>query len=187
LSLAPTPSQTVGPFFALGLPWERGPFAVSEHVPGALRIEGTVYDGAGVPVPDSLIETWQADAEGRFADLRGHGGPSALSGFRGFARCPGEAGDGSYAIRTVKPGPVPGPGGATQAPHIDVSVFARGMLQRCVTRLYFADEPEANEADPVLMSVPAGRRETLLAEPIDGGYRFDIHLQGPNETVFFAI
>jgi protocatechuate 3,4-dioxygenase, alpha subunit len=187
LSLAPTPSQTVGPFFAIGLPWERGPLAVAEDVPGALRIEGTVYDGAGVPVPDSLIETWQADAEGCFADLRGHGGPSALAGFRGFARCASEAGDGSYAIRTVKPGPLPGPGGATQAPHIDVSVFARGMLQRCVTRLYFADEPAANAVDPVLMSVPAGRRETLLAAPTDGGYRFDIHLQGPNETVFFAI
>jgi protocatechuate 3,4-dioxygenase, alpha subunit len=187
LSLAPTPSQTVGPFFAIGLPWTRGPFAVSEDVPGALRIEGTVYDGAGVPVPDSLIETWQADAEGRFADLRGRGEPSAPAGFRGFARCPGDEGDGSYAIRTVKPGPVPGPGGATQAPHIDISVFARGMLQRCVTRLYFADEPEANETDPVLMSVPADRRDTLLAEPKDGGYRFDIRLQGPNETVFFAI
>jgi protocatechuate 3,4-dioxygenase alpha subunit len=177
----------VGPFFAISLPWERGPLAVCEDAPGALGIEGTVYDGAGAPVPDSLIETWQADPEGRFADLRGHCGPTALAGFRGFARCSAEAGGGSYVIRTLKPGPLPGPGGATQAPHIDVSVFARGMLQRCVTRLYFADEPAANAVDPVLMSVPAGRRETLLAAPIDGGYRFDIHLQGPNETVFFAI
>jgi protocatechuate 3,4-dioxygenase alpha subunit len=187
LSLAPTPSQTVGPFFAIGLPFERGPLAVADGVPEAVRIEGTIYDGAGAPVPDSLIETWQADPEGRFADLRDHGGPSSLAGFRGFARCSSEAGDGSYVIRTVKPGPLPGPGGAIQAPHIDVSVFARGMLKRCVTRLYFADEPAANAADPVLISAPAARRDTLLAAAVGGGYRFDIHLQGPNETVFFAI
>jgi protocatechuate 3,4-dioxygenase, alpha subunit len=182
-----TPSQTVGPYFAIGMPWDAGPLAVPEDTPGAIRITGTVYDGAGTPVPDSLIETWQADPEGCFADLHGYGGPSQLPGFRGFARYGDEDGDGSFEIVTVKPGPVPGPGARTQAPHIDVSVFGRGMLNRCVTRIYFADEPEANAADPVLASVPAQRRDTLLAQPVDGGYRFDIHLQGPGETVFFAL
>lgn len=182
-----TPSQTVGPYFAIGLPWHEGPLAVPEDTPGAIRIHGTVYDGAGTPVPDALIEIWQADPEGRFADLHGYGGPSQLEGFRGFARCGQEDGDGSFEIVTVKPGAVPGPDAATQAPHIDVSVFARGMLQRCVTRIYFADEEQANAADPVLVTVPEERRATLLAEPDDGGYRFDIRLQGQGETVFFAV
>jgi protocatechuate 3,4-dioxygenase alpha subunit len=193
-----TPSQTVGPYFAIGLPWELGPHAVPAGTPGAIRIAGVIYDGAGNPVPDHLIETWQADPEGRFADLWGHGGPSQLAGFRGFARCGHEDGDGSYEIHTVKPGPTPSPptvGGDSvpvQAPHIDVSLMARGMLHRVVTRIYFADEAEANAADPVLRSVPADRRDTLLAQPTDDGYRFDIRIQGPPtqprlETVFFAV
>ena len=183
-----TPSQTVGPFFAIGLPWDHGPLAVPQDTPGAIRITGSVCDGAGTPVPDSLIETWQADPDGRFADLHDYGDPSEIRGFRGFARFGVEDGDGRYEIVTVKPGPVPGPGGAMQAPHIDVSVFARGMLHRCVTRMYFADEPEANEHDPVLARVPEERRQTLLAQPApSGGYTFDIHLQGPEETVFFAL
>jgi protocatechuate 3,4-dioxygenase, alpha subunit len=184
---ATTPSQTVGPYFAIGLPWPDGPLAVPEGTPGAIRIGGFVYDGAGVPVPDNLIETWQADADGRFADLHGYGRRSDLDGFRGFARCGREDGDGSYEIVTVKPGPVPTPGGSMQAPHIDVSVFARGMLNRCVTRIYFADEARANDADPILARVPADRRETLIAQPTADGYRFDIRLQGPGETVFFAV
>jgi protocatechuate 3,4-dioxygenase alpha subunit len=184
---ATTPSQTVGPFFAIGLPWAGGPYAVAEGTLGAIRIAGTVYDGAGEPVPDHLIETWQADPEGRFADLHGHGEPSELEGFRGFARSAAEDGAGSFQIITVKPGPVVGPDGATQAPHIDVSVFARGLLRRCVTRIYFADEPAANDADLVLSRVPADRVQTLLAQPTGDGYRFDIRLQGPGETVFFDI
>jgi protocatechuate 3,4-dioxygenase, alpha subunit len=182
-----TPSQTVGPYAAIGLPWAEGPQAVPEGTPGAIRVSGTVYDGAGKPVPDHLIETWQADPEARFADLYGHGGPSALAGFRGFARCGHEDGDGSFEILTVKPGPVPGPGESMQAPHIDVSVFARGLLARCVTRIYFGDEPEANAADPVLSRVPAQRRKTLVAARAGNGYRFDIRLQGPRETVFFVV
>ena len=134
-----------------------------------------------------MIETWQADPEGCFADLHGYGGSSTRPGFRGFARCGDEDGDGSFEIVTVKPGRVPGVGGRLQAPHIDVSVFARGMLQRCVTRIYFADEPEANAEDPVLAAVAEPRRDTLLARPSDGGYRFDIRLQGPGETVFFDV
>jgi protocatechuate 3,4-dioxygenase alpha subunit len=185
-----TPSQTVGPYFAIGLPFDVGPFTVPEDTPGAFHITGTIYDGAGVPIPDFLLETWQADAEGRFADMHGHGGPSQLDGFRGFARYGLEDGDGTFDILTVKPGGVPAPptlAGQNQAPHIDVSLFARGMLHRTVTRIYFADETEANASDPVLARVPVERRATLLAEPTDGGYGFDIRFQGPDETVFFAV
>jgi protocatechuate 3,4-dioxygenase alpha subunit len=182
-----TPSQTVGPYFAIGLPWADGSRAVAKGTPGTITIAGTIYDGDGKPVPDHLIETWQADPDGRFADLHGHGGVSTLEGFRGFARCGAEDGDGTFSVVTVKPGPVPAADGTMQAPHIDVSVFARGMLNRVVTRIYFADESEANQRDPVLTRVPAERRSTLIAEPTGDGYRFDIRLQGPGETVFFAI
>jgi protocatechuate 3,4-dioxygenase, alpha subunit len=184
---ATTPSQTVGPYFAIGLPWPEGPSAVSGETPDAIAITGTVYDGDGEPVPDHLIETWQADPAGRFADLHGHGGASELAGFRGFARYGVEDGDGRYEIVTVKPGPVPASDGSLQAPHIDVSVFARGMLHRCVTRIYFADEAQANDRDPVLARVPPERRHTLIAEPTADGYSFDIRLQGSGETVFFAV
>ncbi len=182
-----TPSQTVGPYFAIGLPWPEGPYAVAPDCAGAIAITGMVYDGAGEPVPDFLLETWQADPDGRFADLHGYGGPSEVAGFRGFARYGVESGDGRYEIVTVKPGPVTGLGGQRQAPHIAVSVFARGMLHRCVTRMYFADEEVANASDPVLARVPAQRRRTLLAQPVPGGYHLDIRLQGPEETVFFAV
>ena len=187
MSFGVTPSQTVGPFFAIGLPWDGGPLVVPRDTPGAITISGTVYDGGGDPVPDSLIETWQADPDGRFADLYGIGEPPSLPGFRGFGRYGTEDGDGRFEIVTVKPGPVPWPKGGQQAPHIDVSVFARGMLHRCVTRIYFEDEPRANAADPVLKAVPAKRRATLLAAPTDAGYTFDIRLQGPGETVFFSV
>jgi protocatechuate 3,4-dioxygenase, alpha subunit len=172
VSFETTPSQTVGPFFAIGLPWDSGPHAVDPAADGAIRIGGTVYDGAGEPVADSLIETWQADPAGKFPDIYGYGGPSDHAGFRGFARCGREDGDGSYEIVTLEPG------GAT--PWINVSVFARGMLNRVVTRIYFdsADVPDA---------VPEERRDTLVAVAVDGGYRFDIHLQGPIETVFFDV
>ena len=184
-----TPSQTVGPYFAIGLPFDVGPYAVPDGTPGAIHLTGTIYDGASVPIPDFLLETWQADPEGRFADMHDHGGPSEMPGFRGFARYGVEDGDGSFDIVTVKPGQVAGLGGTMQAPHLDVSVFARGMLHRTVTRIYFADEAEANAADPALARVPVERRSTLLAQPdpAGGGYRFDIRFQGPHETVFFAI
>jgi protocatechuate 3,4-dioxygenase, alpha subunit len=187
LIFATTPSQTVGPYFAIGLPWPEGPHAIPDGTPGAITIAGTVYDGAGDPVPDHLIETWQADPDGRFADLHGHGGTSEMPGFRGFARYGVEDGDGTFSILTVKPGAVPASDGTRQAPHIDMSVFARGMLNRCVTRIYFGDEEQANAADPVLARVPEQRRQTLIAQPTADGYRFDIRLQGPGETVFFAI
>jgi protocatechuate 3,4-dioxygenase, alpha subunit len=184
-----TPSQTVGPYFAIGLPWAEGPHAVDAGTPGAVTITGTIYDGAGQPVPDHLLETWQADPDGHYADAHGYGGASEMKGFRGFARFGVEVGDGVYEIVTVKPGRVPGVGGTgrLQAPHIAVTLMARGMLNRVVTRIYFGDEEEANAEDPILALVPADRRHTLIATPEDGGYRFDIRLQGPGETVFFDI
>lgn len=179
-----TPSQTVGPFFSVGLPWEDGPFVVPEGTRGAIRIRGRVFDGAGEPVPDALVETWQADPDGRFDhpdDPRGR-----VAGFRGFARCPTGA-DGSWEIVTLKPGRVPGADGAAQAPHLAVSLFARGLLNRVVTRIYFGDEPEANAADPVLALLDPDRRATLVAAPADGGYALDFHLQGARETAFFHV
>jgi protocatechuate 3,4-dioxygenase, alpha subunit len=182
-----TPSQTVGPYFAIGLPWDVGPDAVPPETPGAIRIRGTVYDGEGTPVPDFLLETWQADPEGRFADMHEYGGRSQLEGFRGFARYGLEDGDGTFEIVTIKPGPVQGLGETVQAPHIAVSLFARGMLNRVVTRIYFADEEQANAADPVLARVPAQRRATLLAQPTPDGYAIDLRIQGEGETVFFSV
>ncbi len=174
MTLGTTPSQTVGPFFAIGLPWPDGPYVVEAGTPGAIWLRGSVLDGAGDPVPDALVETWQAGPDGRFD-----------GGFRGFGRCPTDD-EGRWQILTFKPGPVAGPDGTTQAPHIDVSVFARGLLNRVVTRIYFADEPEANAADP-LLSTLGDERATLIAQPSDDGYAHDFRLQGESETVFFAI
>jgi protocatechuate 3,4-dioxygenase, alpha subunit len=189
-----TASQTVGPFFAMRLPWPDGPFVVPDGTPGAITIVGRVYDGAGNTIPDAMIETWQADPDGRFSHPDDPRGPSArYRSFRGFGRCP-TAPDGSYRIVTLKPGPLPAPDGGTEAPHLDVSVFARGLLDRLVTRLYFPDETEANAADPVLSLIPErDRRETLIAvaEPgVDGSagvLRFDVRIQGDGETVFFDV
>ncbi|GDY31535.1 protocatechuate 3,4-dioxygenase subunit alpha [Gandjariella thermophila] len=187
--LAPTPSQTAGPFLHIGLLWDDGPDVVPEGTPGAIILTGRVFDGAGQPLADGLVETWQADPNGRFAhpdDPRGATDPP-VPGFRGFGRCATDA-EGRYTIRTVKPGPLPAPDGRTEAPHVNVSVFARGLLARVVTRLYFPDEGEANAADPVLTSIddPAVRR-TLIAGAEQGGYRFDIYLQGEKETAFFRV
>jgi protocatechuate 3,4-dioxygenase alpha subunit len=182
-----TPSQTVGPFLHIGLIWDDCIKVVAEGTPGAIWLRGRLYDGAGAVVPDAMVETWQADADGRFDhpdDPRGAvPGPS---GFRGFGRCP-TGPDGEWALRTVKPGTVPAADGQPQAPHVDVSVFARGLLDRVVTRIYFADEADANDRDPVLSSVPEHRRGTLVAERSDDGYRIDIRLQGDGETVFFDL
>jgi protocatechuate 3,4-dioxygenase alpha subunit len=183
-----TPSQTVGPFLHLGLPWPDGPYVVPQGTPGAVRIRGMVLDGAGEPVPDALVETWQADPDGRFAhpdDPRGAREPG-VEGFRGFGRCPTDA-SGWYEILTVKPGPLPTSEGGVEAPHLNVSVYSRGLLDRLVTRIYFADETGANAADPVLNAIEESRRSTLIARADDGGYRLDIRMQGENETVFFAV
>jgi protocatechuate 3,4-dioxygenase alpha subunit len=185
MSSARTPSQTVGPFFALGLAWADGSKVVPEDTNGAIWLRGAVFDGEGNPVPDSLVETWQADPDGSFD---GPGDPSgAVTGFRGFGRDCADT-DGRYGILTVKPGIVPAADGSPQAPHIDVSVFARGLLKRVITRIYFADEADANARDPVLSNVLDPRaRSTLIAQATDDGYRFDIHLQGEHETVFFEL
>jgi protocatechuate 3,4-dioxygenase alpha subunit len=164
----PTPPQTVGPFFAIGLPWDDGPEVVPRGADGAITLHGTVYDGEGAPVPDALVETWQTD-------------PAAPA--RGFGRCPTDA-DGRWEIVTRKPR---AGGAGSEAPHIAVAVFARGLLDRVLTRVYFGDEPEANAADPLLSGLEAGRRETLVAPAEAGGYRFDIHLQGDDETVFLGL
>jgi protocatechuate 3,4-dioxygenase, alpha subunit len=182
-----TPSQTVGPYFAIGLPFDGQQLIVPEGTTGAITISGSIYDGQGDVVPDHVVEFWQPDATGAFADLHSYGDQSVHPGFRGFGRWCVEDGDGVYRMVTVKPGPVPFFKGGMQAPHIDVTVLARGMLNRVVTRIYFADEVDANAADPVLQRVPEARRQTLLARPTDSGYSFDIHLQGPDETVFFDL
>ncbi|MDQ1646588.1 MAG: protocatechuate 3,4-dioxygenase, alpha subunit [Cryptosporangiaceae bacterium] len=181
MTLPLTPSQTVGPYFTLGL--SAANQLVPADQPGAIRIGGFVFDGAGEPVPDALVETWQADPDGSFGhpdDPRG-----LSSSFSGFARCPTGV-DGSWSVVTLKPGARPAPGGGTEAPHLDISVFARGLLDRVTTRIYFPAEA-ANTADPVLSALAPEAAATLVAVPVPGGLRFDIHLQGPDETVFFSV
>ena len=194
-----TPSQTIGPYFAYGLTPEAygrtgiaSEVLVSDLTQGQrIRIAGTVYDGAGGPVADALIELWQANSAGRYrhpADTRR--GIPLDDGFTGFGRAATDA-QGTFRFETVKPGRVPGRGNALQAPHAGITVFARGMLNHAFTRLYFSDEGEANAEDAVLSSIEASRRGTLIARlepPAKGGipiYRFDIRLQGMDETVFF--
>jgi protocatechuate 3,4-dioxygenase alpha subunit len=178
-----TPSQTVGPFFAVGLPYEGGEQLVPPDDPHAIRIAGTVLDGAGQPVPDGLVELWQANRAGRLCHPEDRREELPLDpDFAGFGRCPTDAG-GGFEFVTVKPGTVP-----PCAPHINVCVFARGLLRQLVTRIYFPDEPEANAADPLLSSIedPA-LRASLIARAEGGDLRFDIHLQGERETAFLDV
>ena len=181
-----TPSATVGPYWAIGLSWEDGEHAVDPATDGAVWIRGRVFDGQGAPLAVGLVETWQADPDGRFDHPDDPRGASAWPGFRGFGRS-SLVNDGEYAICTLKPGRVPDGEGGLQAPHVDVSIFSQGLLDRVVTRIYFADEAAANGEDAVLRSLPEDRRGTLLAERSADGYRFDVHLQGDRETVFFAV
>ncbi len=188
MALSPTPSQTIGPFFHFALLDEDLSQLVAPDHPSAIRIEGTVYDGAGETVPDAMLEVWQADADGRYAQsVQDQGGPTE-NGFSGFGRF-GTDDKGHFEFVTIKPGPVPGSAGRPQAPHIWVSVFARGLLKRLATRVYFPDEEEANASDPVLASIDdPGLRSTLIARAGDGGLlRFDIHLQGERQTAFFDV
>jgi protocatechuate 3,4-dioxygenase, alpha subunit len=171
-----TPSQTVGPFFAFGLPFEGGERLVED---GGFWIEGGVYDGAGEPVVDALVEIWQANRHGRYRHPEDTRSELPLeAGFIGFGRCATDA-HGEFRFYTVKPGAT-----APHAPHINVIVHARGLLHHLYTRIYFPDEEEANAADPLLSSIedPAVR-ETLIAR----GLRFDIHLQGERQTAFLDI
>jgi protocatechuate 3,4-dioxygenase alpha subunit len=184
---APTPSQTVGPFFHIGLPWERWIELVAAEDPDALRLEGVVYDGTEAPIIDAMVEIWQANRHGRYAHPEDRRVELALeSGFSGFGRCATDL-SGRYGFTTVKPGVIPGPNGTPQAPHIEVSVFARGLLKRVVTRIYFPDEREANASDPALNLVDPASRERLVARAENGLLRFDIHLQGDHETPFFGV
>ena len=200
-----TPSQTVGPFFAYGLApkgrcrWDpNGHYAWKETVGDNLitpdvtgqkiRIEGCITDGDGVVINDAMIEIWQADSQGRYAHARGNE-PRPNAKFTGFGRSATDK-SGVFSFDTVKPGAGAGPNGKPQAPHIVVCIFSRGMLRQVYTRLYFSDEA-ANGADQILNLVPADRRGTLFAhkQPGEGVplYRFDIRVQGDNETVFFDI
>lgn len=185
MSLRMTGSQTVGPFFKIGLSWlYRNEIGREARGAERVRIRGVVYDGDGAPVPDALIEIWQADTHGRYAT-----GPDgeAISDaeFMGFGRVPTDA-QGVYEFRTVKPGRVPGADGQLQAPHLSIAVFMRGLLKPVRSRLYFPDDP-SNDSDPVLASVPAARRATLIARTApENGLEWDVVMQGPQETVFFS-
>lgn len=176
-----TPSQTVGPFYGFGLPYDGGPDLVPAWHPQAISLRGTVYDGEGTPIPDALVEIWQAGPDG--APVTGAAGAlrRASGEFSGFGRCPVDPA-GRFAFSTLRPGSVDG-----AAPYIAVLVFARGLLKPVATRAYFPEEEAANGADPALSAVDADRRGTLIATPDgDRAYRFDVRLQGERETVFLA-
>ncbi|MEV0948484.1 protocatechuate 3,4-dioxygenase subunit alpha [Rhodococcus sp. NPDC049939] len=187
-----TPSQTVGPYVHIGLypAWQNGGVAAPEDAPGRIEVSFTVIDGAGEPIADAMIETWQADAAGRFdspSDPRG----AALanpSGFRSLARVFADQ-TGTSVVHTVKPGALPAENGVDEAPHINVGVFARGILERLYTRLYFPEDLEAHASDPVLAAVPKADRPKLIAEKTERGYHLTIHVQSENgrETPFFAV
>jgi protocatechuate 3,4-dioxygenase, beta subunit len=183
--LVATTSQTVGPFFSIGLDWlQRSEIAPTTAAGERVSVRGRVTDGDGQPVPDAFLELWQADAHGRYAHSEDAQTQPLDRGFRGFGRIATDA-LGRFHFSTIKPGPVPGPGAAPQAPHLAVSVFARGLMKRLVTRMYFPDEP-ANPADFVLGLVDATRRGTLLAtSQRDGSLEWNVNLLGPRETVFF--
>ncbi len=192
-----TPGQTIGPYFAYCLTPEgygrkgitsnvlAGPATKGEHI----RITGRLIAGDGSPLDDALVEVWQANAVGRYAHVADNREDVALDpAFNGFGRCQTDK-DGRFTFDTVKPGRVPGQGNRLQAPHIGVIIQSRGMLSHAFTRIYFGDETKANDEDPVLNSIEAARRPTVIArrEDTPGGavYHLDIHMQGDQETVFF--
>jgi protocatechuate 3,4-dioxygenase, alpha subunit len=189
--LQPTPSQTVGPFFAFGLTARQYGYDF-DQIAGErikregmnetpIRIVGQIFDGAGAPVSDALVEVWQADASGAYPDTSAFADPTA---FHGFGRSgTGSRKDGRFAFATIKPG-----GHDGEAPHLNVILTMRGLLLHVFTRIYFSDEEDANAADPVLALVPEQRRRTLIANRVgEGSYRFDIRMQGDEETVFFDV
>ena len=196
-----TPSQTVGPFYAYGLTpngrakwdpdgtysWKEtiGDNLITPDVVGdRIRIEGTIYDGDGKPIPDAMLEIWQADGQGRYSNDPGSRKLSNAA-FKGHGRSACDR-DGVFSFDTVKPGAVAGPDGAKQAPHVLFCIFGRGMLRQVYTRMYF-DGDAANATDPILKLVPADRRATLMAKADGNTWRFDIHMQGDKETVFFEV
>lgn len=187
MSLHTTSSQTVGPYYRIGLepmfiPVVAGPEVSGEHV----TIRGRVLDGDGNPIPDAVLETWQADAQGNYANPDDMLDPANPPAFTGFGRTPTDE-QGQFTLTTIKPGRVPGPGDSLQAPHLVVIVFMRGLLLHLVTRMYFPDET-SNADDPILGLVPAERRATLIARRMsdrDSALEWDVVMQGENETVFF--
>lgn len=175
MSLTPTPSQTAGPYVEIGTAWNADGHVVPPGTDGAITFGGTVLDGEGEPVTDAVLEFFQPDPAGSY--------PVAGGEWRGFARAL-TVESGSYSVTTLKPGPVR-VGGGIEAPHLSISILARGLLQRLVTYAYFEDEAEANAADPFFSRLDAARRERLVARAAPGGYLLDLVLQGKNETPFF--
>ncbi|KAB7769674.1 protocatechuate 3,4-dioxygenase subunit alpha [Xanthomonas maliensis] len=185
MSLCATPSQTVGPYYRLGLePLYRNTLVPATAGAAQVQVSGRILDGAGAPVTDAVLELWQADANGRYAQATDPGAAAQSAPFDGWGRVPSDA-QGEFSFSTIKPGSVPGPDGKAQAAHLVVLVFMRGLLRAAPTRMYFGDDPLL-EHDPILALVPAARRDTLLAKAQGPGrYRWDIHMQGDAETVFF--
>jgi len=190
--LSLTGSQTVGPFFSLGMLYEeakRNVLTRPETVGERIRLEGRVIDGDGLPIPDAVVEIWQANAHGRYNHPTDQSAAPLDPAFTGFGRS-GTDEQGMYWFETIKPGRVAFNDQLQQAPHICVTIFARGLLNHLVTRLYFADE-QSNAEDMTLQCVPEERRATLLARREEQGeavvYRFDIIVQGTNETAFFNL
>ncbi len=187
MSLQASSSQTVGPYFRMGLaPLYQNQIAGPEFKGEHIRLSGRVLDGDGLPVPDALVEIWQANAAGRYNHPEDVGEQPLDPTFYGFGRWPTDSG-GSFEFSTIKPGQVRGLGGKLQAPHLLVSIFMRGILKRVVSRIYFEGE-DANDQDPILQLVPAERRSTLIArKEAIGHYSWTVHMQGSHETVFFDV
>jgi protocatechuate 3,4-dioxygenase alpha subunit len=189
MSLPATAWQTVGPFFSIGFSWLcrenlAGPGVSGERV----EISGCILDGDGSPVPDGIVEIWQANAQGKYAHPDDPQEKKADEAFTGYGRVPTD-GSGRFRFTTIKPGRVPGPDGTLQAPHLEISIFTRGLLRRLITRIYFPDEP-GNAEDFALNLVEAGRLGTLIAKKMDGrpgALEWNVILQGPGETVFFDV
>ena len=177
--LGQTPSQTIGPFFGYALPYEGGPQVAAPWQPNAIRLHGTVFDGAGDPVPDAIIEIWHADSDGTVITAQGSLDRDGYT-VTGFGRAAVDRA-GHYTFSTIKPGPMR----ADAAPYILVTIFARGLTHHLYTRCYFGDEEQRNAGDALLTGLPDDRRATLVGV-LDApqSYRFDIRLQGDGETVF---
>ena len=187
MSLQATTWQTVGPYFEIGLKWLYVNNLAAEGVSGEkVEISGRVVDGDGQPIPDAMLEVWQANAHGRYAHPEDEQDKTIEPNFQGFGRIPTDE-NGKFYFTTIKPGRVPGPDGKLQAPHIVVSVFMRGLLRRLITRIYFPNDP-ANQEDFALNLVEASRRATLIARKTAAGesdLEWNAIMQGPEETVFF--
>jgi protocatechuate 3,4-dioxygenase alpha subunit len=186
MSLQTTSSQTIGPYLHIGLTWlvndDLAPTGVSGE---KVAIEGRIVDGDGNAVNDAVVEIWQANGHGRYAHPDDTQDKPLEPQFKGFGRVTTDN-DGVFRFTTIKPGRVPAPGGGLQAPHLNVTIFTRGLLKHLITRMYFPHEP-ANDEDPVLQCVPAERRRTLIAMPSEGkaALKWNVILQGQDETVFF--